>query len=151
MLAANAPTSIRAHAAPVTQPTRMQFLRPFTRRFVNPVTRVVAGWMPGFGILLYRGRKSGTEYRTPMNVFRRGDECVFALTYGPDVQWVKNIVAAGECRLVAGGRTIRLIEPRLYHDPGRTLMPPVVRQFLGLLRVSEFLRMRIEPRATIRA
>ena len=126
----------------------MQFLRPFTRRFVNPVTRLVAGWLPGFGILLYRGRKSGTEYRTPMNVFRRDSEYVFALTYGPDVQWVKNIVAAGECRLVTRGRTIRLIGPRLFHDPGRTLMPPVVRQFLGLLRVSEFLRMRIEPGAT---
>ena len=129
----------------------MQFLRPFTRRFVNPVTRLVAGSLPGFGILLYRGRKSGTAYRTPMNVFRRDDEYVFALTYGPDVQWVKNIVAAGECRLVTRGRTIRLIGPRLFHDPGRTLMPPVVRQFLGLMRVSEFLRMRIEPGATLRS
>ena len=135
----------------MAQPTRIQFLRPFTRRFVNPVTRLVAGRLPGFGILLYRGRKSGTEYRTPMNVFRRDDEYVFALTYGPDVQWVKNIVAAGECRLVTRGRTIRLIGPRLFHDPGRTLMPPVVRQFLGLLRVSEFLRMRIDRGATLRS
>ena len=46
--------------------TRLQFLRPFTIRFVNPVTRLVAGWLPGFGILRYRGRKSGKEYRTPM-------------------------------------------------------------------------------------
>jgi deazaflavin-dependent oxidoreductase (nitroreductase family) len=123
----------------------MQFLRPFTLRFVNPVTRLVAGRLPGFGLLLYRGRKSGTAYRTPMNVFRRGDEYVFALTYGPDVQWVKNILAAGECELVTGGRTIRLIEPRLIHDPARSLMPPVVREFLGLLNVSEFLGMRIAP------
>jgi deazaflavin-dependent oxidoreductase (nitroreductase family) len=121
----------------------MQFLLPFTRRFVNPITRLVAGWLPGFGILRYRGRRSGTEYRTPMNVFRRGDEYVFALTYGPDVQWVKNIVAAGECQLVTRGRPIRLVEPRLVHDPRRSLMPPVVRQFLGLMRVTEFLRMRI--------
>ena len=127
------------------QPTRMQFLRPFTRRFVNPITRLVAAWLPGFGILSYRGRKSGKDYRTPMNVFQLGDEYVFALTYGPDVQWVKNIMAAGECQLVTRGRTLRLIGPRLFHDPQRSLMPALVRPFLGSMRVSEFLRMRIAP------
>jgi deazaflavin-dependent oxidoreductase (nitroreductase family) len=125
--------------------TRLQFLLPFTRRFVNPITRLVAGWLPGFGILRYPGRTSGRDYRTPMNVFRRGDEYVFALTYGPDVQWVKNIVAAGGCLLVTRGRTIRLIGPRLVHDPTRSLMPPVVREFLGLMNVTEFLRARIAP------
>jgi hypothetical protein len=29
---------------------------PFTRRVVNPVTRLFAGWMPGFGMLTYLGR-----------------------------------------------------------------------------------------------
>jgi deazaflavin-dependent oxidoreductase (nitroreductase family) len=120
-------------------------MRSFTGRFVNPLTRLVAGWLPGFGLLLYRGRKSGNEYRTPMNVFRRGDEYVFALTYGRDVQWVKNVMAAGECHMVIRGRTIRLTGPRLFHDPSRSTMPPVVRQFLGLMHVTEFLEMRISP------
>jgi deazaflavin-dependent oxidoreductase (nitroreductase family) len=124
--------------------TRLQFLRPFTLRFVNPLTRRVGGWLPMFGILRYRGRTSGREYRTPMNVFRQGDEFVFALTYGADVQWVKNILAAGECRLRTMGRELYLVDPRLYTDPARRDMPFPVRQFLGLLRVTEFLRMRIE-------
>src|SRR5262245_4271509 len=125
--------------------TRLQFLRPFTIRFVNPITRLVAGRLPGFGILHYRGRKSGRDYRTPMNVFLRGNEYVFALTYGADVEWVRNIVAAGECRLETRGPTIRLIGPRFVHDPNRSLMPPVVRQFLGVMNVTEFLSMRIAP------
>jgi len=123
--------------------TRLQGMRPLTKRFVNPLTRLVAGWLPGFGLLLYRGRTSGREYQTPMNVFRRGEEYVFALTYGSDVQWVKNIMAAGECRLVTRGRTLRLIGPRLFHDPGRSLMPALVRPFLGFMRVTEFMRIRI--------
>ena len=124
--------------------TRLQGLRPFTLRFVNPLTRLVAGWLPMFGILRYRGRTSGREYRTPMNVFRQGNEFVFALTYGADVQWVRNILAAGECRLRTMGRELHLVDPRLYSDPARRDMPFPVRQFLGLLRVTEFLRMRIE-------
>ena len=123
--------------------TLLQFLRPFTMRFVNPLTRLVAGWLPGFGLLLYRGRTTGREYRTPMNVFSQGDEFVFALTYGAEVQWVKNIIAAGECGLKTHGRELRLVEPRLYSDPERQDMPFAVRPFLGLLNVSEFLRMRI--------
>ena len=30
------------------KPPRMALLRPFTTRIVNPLTRRVAGWLPGF-------------------------------------------------------------------------------------------------------
>ena len=124
--------------------TRLQFLRPFTTRFVNPLTRLVAGWLPGFGILRYRGRTSGREYRTPMNLFRRGQHMVFALTYGPDVQWVKNIVAAGGCDVRTLGRDVRLVEPELFTDRACREVPFVIRPFLRFMRVTEFLRMRID-------
>ena len=118
-------------------------MRPFTTRVVNPITRRFAGWLPWFGILTYRGRKSGKEYRTPMNVFRRGDSFVFALTYGSDVDWVRNIVAAGECSLRTRGRDIRLADPEVFVDPGQRLMPVLIRLFLRVNRVTEFMRMRI--------
>lgn len=124
------------------RPTRLQFLRPFTTRFVNPVTRIVAGWLPGFGILRYRGRKTGRDYRTPMNVFRRGDEYVFALTYGPDAHWVQNILAAGECELRTLGRDRHLVDPRLAIDPALRDMPLLIRPFLRFMRVTQVLRMR---------
>ena len=81
-----------------------------------------------------------------MNVFRHGDEYVFALTYGSDVQWVKNILAAGGCELVTMGRTVLLTDPRLFVDPRQRLMPLPVRLFLRLMRVTEFLSMRPAPR-----
>jgi deazaflavin-dependent oxidoreductase (nitroreductase family) len=120
-------------------------IRPFTTRVFNPISRRFVRWLPGFGILVYRGRKSGKEYRTPLNAFRHGNAWVFALTYGSDVQWVRNVVAAGEATLEVRRRKIRLVEPELIVDPERRLMPPVVRQALGLMRVSEFLRMRPAP------
>jgi deazaflavin-dependent oxidoreductase (nitroreductase family) len=117
-------------------------IRPFTTHVFNPVSRLFVRWLPGFGILGYRGRKSGKAYRTPMNVFRHGDAWVFALTYGSDVQWVKNVIAAGEATLEIRRRRIRLVDPELFVDPQRRLMPLGVRQVLGLMRVSEFMRMR---------
>jgi len=122
--------------------TRMTFLRPFTTHVFNRLTRHFVHRLPGFAIITYRGRKSGKRYRTPMNVFRDGDDYVFALTYGSDVQWVKNVLAAGSGELQIGGRTVALTDPELFTDPQRRLMPPPVRLFLGFMRVSDFLRMR---------
>ncbi len=123
-------------------PPRMAFISPFTKRVINPLTRRVATRLPGFGIISCQGRKSGKTYRTPMNVFQDGGDWIFALTYGSDVSWVKNVLASGEAVLEVGGRTIRLTEPEVFVDPKRRLMPPPVRFFLGLMRVSEFMRMR---------
>jgi deazaflavin-dependent oxidoreductase (nitroreductase family) len=117
-------------------------MRPFTTRVVNPVTRLVAGWLPWFGIVRCVGRSTGRTYRVPMNVFRNGDDYVFALTYGADVHWVRNVLAAGSCELETRGRIVSLRDPIVFTDPGRRLMPRLVRFALGLLRVDEFLRMR---------
>ena len=117
-------------------------VRRFTTGLFNPFSRHVAGWLPWFAILVYVGRKSGKTYRTPMNVFRHGQEYTFALTYGRDVQWVKNVLAAGGCEMVTRGRTVRLTEPRLFVDESLHLMPPPVRLVLRLIDVTDFLTMR---------
>lgn len=113
-----------------------------TTRVVNPITRLVAGRLPGFAILHQRGRSSGRTYDTPMNVFRADDAYLFALTYGSHVDWVRNVLAAGGCEMTTRGRRMRLVDPELIVDPDRGLVPQPVRLFLGLLRVTEFLRMR---------
>jgi len=122
--------------------TRMSFLRPFTTRVVNPISRRFAGWLPGFGLLTYTGRKSGRQYTAPLNVFKRGSSYVFALTYGSEVNWVRNVLAAGGCELRVRGRDIRLVEPELIVDPAGRLVPLPVRVFLRANRVTEYLRMR---------
>lgn len=120
--------------------TRIERIRSFTRRF-NPLMRPFAARLPGFAIIGHVGRRSGRWYRTPINVFHRDGDYVFALTYGPDVQWVRNVLAAGSAELQEGGRTVTLRDPRRITDPAASLVPLVVRPFLRLMRVTEFLRM----------
>ena len=117
-------------------------MRPFTTRVVNPLTRLVAGRLPWFAIVHQRGRHTGRLHHTPMNVFRHGDAYVFALTYGADVDWVRNVVAADGCTITTRGRKVMLDGPELIHDPTRRLVPWPVRVILRLLRVSHFLCMR---------
>jgi len=123
--------------------TRMLRVRPFTMLLINPVARLFAGWMPGFGLLTYRGRTSGRLYQLPMNVFRRGEHYIFVLTYGSESQWVKNVLAAGGCQIKVGGRQVRLIDPELIVNPPWDLLPLPVQLIERLAGVTEFLRMRV--------
>jgi len=124
--------------------TRMWGMRLIAMRVVNPVARTFAGWMPGFGLLTYRGRNSGRVYHLPINVFQRGDHYIFVLTYGSESQWVKNVLAAGECQLRARGRDVRLIEPELMVNPDWKLVPRPVQLIERLaVGVTEFLCMRV--------
>jgi deazaflavin-dependent oxidoreductase (nitroreductase family) len=123
--------------------TRLTPLRVLAFRFGNPFMRRIAGWLPWFGILTYRGRTTGRTYRTPINVFRRGDVMIVALTYGPEVQWVKNVRAAGGCQIRTRRRDLTLVEPELFEDPHRRAVPRLVGWSLGVIGASWFLRVRI--------
>jgi|SRR5919108_1424246 deazaflavin-dependent oxidoreductase (nitroreductase family) len=116
----------------------------------NRLTRPFAGFLPWFGVLEHVGRETGIRRRTPLNVFRQGDRFVIALTYGPDVEWLKNILHAGECRLLTRGRWLTLAEPHVYTDPRRRDVPAVVRPILALIGVREFVELR-GPRGVDRA
>ena len=112
-------------------------------RYLNRLTRPLAKRLPGFAMLTHRGRTSGRAYTTPINVFRRGDDYVFFLTYGSDVQWVKNVLATGSCSIETRGRRIELTDPELVTDPELRPAPPPVR-FIEqrLAGVTQYLRMR---------
>lgn len=110
-----------------------------TNRLIGPF----AGWLPWFGILEHTGRRTGTVRRNPINLFRRGDRYTIALTYGPDVQWLRNVEAAGRCRVRTRGRWIMLVEPRQFTDSSRRVVPLVVRPILALLRVTEFVELTV--------
>ena len=111
----------------------------FNTRVTNRVTSHVAGRLPGFGIVSHVGRRSGRVYRTPVNVFSDGERYIFALTYGADADWARNVLAAGGCELETRGRTVELRNPARFTDPTRHLVPLPVRPVLRLLGVDEFL------------
>jgi deazaflavin-dependent oxidoreductase (nitroreductase family) len=122
--------------------TRLRVLAPLTTHVFNRVTRLVAGQLPGFGVLTHIGRRTRRRYRTPLLVLRRGDDYVIALWYGSDVHWVKNVLAAGGCELRTRGHTIRLAEPRPSADPTRRVLPLPLRWAGAIVGLTEFLRLR---------
>jgi len=116
-----------------------RIVRQWNKAGLNRVTKHIAPWAPCMGVVIHRGRRSGRLYQTPVNVFAAKDGYVFALTYGPDTDWVKNVLAAGGCELRTRGHALRLTSPRLYHDQSRRGIRPVERQVLRLIGVADFL------------
>jgi deazaflavin-dependent oxidoreductase (nitroreductase family) len=114
----------------------------WNRAGLNRVTRHVAPWAPGLGLIVHRGRRSGREYQTPVEVFGAPDGFIIALTYGPDTDWLKNIQAAGGGELRTGGRTLRVGEPRVYHDEDRRGIRPLERSVLRVLGVADFAHLK---------
>jgi deazaflavin-dependent oxidoreductase (nitroreductase family) len=114
------------------------------RVVTNRVTGLFAGRVPGFGLIVHQGRRSGRQYRTPVNVFRVPRGYLVALTYGPDSDWVKNVLAAKGCILEVRGHRVRLVDARIVHDESRREVPPIVRVILGILAVTDFLHLACE-------
>ena len=111
----------------------------FNRIATNRVTGLFAGRVPGFAMVTHRGRRSGREYRTPVNVFRRSGGYRFALTYGADSDWVRNVIAGGGCRIDTVGHEVSLTEPRLASDKAVSWAPFPARQILRTIGATEYL------------
>jgi deazaflavin-dependent oxidoreductase (nitroreductase family) len=98
--------------------------------------------MPGLGLIVHRGRRSGRVYQTPVELFGTPDGFVIVLTYGLDTDWLKNLQAAGGGEVRTRGRTLRVGEPRVYHDEERRGIRPLERSVLRLLGVADFVRLK---------
>lgn len=105
----------------------------------NRVVRHIAPRFPGLGLVIHEGRRSGRVYRTPVNLFTKDGHYTIALTYGAGSDWARNVLAAGGCRIITRGRTVRLVAPRIVHDESRSAIRPLERVFLRVMRVADFL------------
>jgi deazaflavin-dependent oxidoreductase (nitroreductase family) len=120
------------------------WLARFNRTATNRVGTPIAARAPGLAVVLHLGRRSGRVYRTPIAVFRDGDAVVIALTYGARSEWVRNVMAAGECEIDHRGHRVHLVDPELitWHE-AVDVVPAVIRSILIVMNVDEFLRLRM--------
>jgi deazaflavin-dependent oxidoreductase (nitroreductase family) len=116
---------------------------------LNRLTRRLARRSIGpFSLVRNVGRKSGTVYETPVILAKVPDGFVAELTYGSEVQWYRNIVAAGRCEVVFRGEdyVVTTIQPYPV-EPGRAAFGFPAATLLRMLRRKEFrlLRSDLQP------
>ncbi|MFE5672604.1 nitroreductase family deazaflavin-dependent oxidoreductase [Agromyces sp. NPDC056523] len=107
-------------------------------RATEPVARALAGrrWFPLWAVIHHRGRRSGTDYATPIAIVPTTSrhDILIGLPWGAGTNWARNVVAAGGATLRWKGREVRAGEPRII-DCGeaaalaKPAFRPVVRRF----------------------
>ena len=110
----------------------------FNRVVTNRILRPLALLLPNFGLVVHRGRVSGREYQTLVNWWRDEETAIVALTFGSDIDWLKNLCAAGGGTIVNRGRTYPLGMPEVIGSEGLSRMPGTVRVILTSINVDQF-------------
>jgi deazaflavin-dependent oxidoreductase (nitroreductase family) len=121
-------------------------IRSFNKYITNPLLRTFANASRGpFAVIHHVGRRSGKSYETTIMIWRMGDDFVIALTYGPDVDWYRNLQAAGHGRLLWHGKRYAIEKPEpIDVTTALTAFPPTFRPLFRLLGVQHFLRVKYQ-------
>ena len=122
-------------------------LRTFVKHFVNPILRYATHSSRGpFALLRHVGRKSGKTYENPIMVWRVEDGFVIALTYGPQVDWLRNLQAAEQGTL-RWHRQEYVFQTPVFIDEKIALraLPAFIRGVLGVHGTHEFVKLVARP------
>jgi deazaflavin-dependent oxidoreductase (nitroreductase family) len=93
-------------------------------------------------VMTHVGRTSGKTYWTPLDAHPVEGGYVFILVYGSESDWVRNVLEAGQARLMIGGEEVSLNRPRLIdEDEAWHALPDTVNRPPRFLRITEYLRM----------
>jgi deazaflavin-dependent oxidoreductase (nitroreductase family) len=84
----------------------------FQVKYLNPMIKPFARYLPGMATIKHRGRTSGKPYETIVTAYRKGNVLAIALGHGK-TDWVKNVLAAGEADVHFIRRDVHIVNPRI--------------------------------------
>ena len=114
-------------------------------RLTRPAMLPLAGkrWNPIFAVVEHRGRKTGRVYGTPVAARRSGDGFIIALAFGAQVDWYRNLVAAGGGTIRWRGDMYSVAAPE--RVDAATVLPtfdPVQRRLLRIAGIDGYVQVR---------
>ena len=97
------------------------WVRQFNKRALNPAILSFAGHpLRPYAVIHHVGRRSGQTYATPVNVRPTPEGFIIPLYYGSNVDWCRNVLAAGRCTITWKGNDYPVVEPEVI-DPATVL------------------------------
>ena len=122
-------------------------IRYVNKRFTNRVMMKIAGKKHSPIVLIeHIGRKSGKTYKIPLMAAPLKDGFMFALTYGKNVDWFKNVVASNQAKMTYKGSRYQLREPAIVPtSEGQEAFTSPKSNILRLIGIQDFFYMKSAP------
>jgi deazaflavin-dependent oxidoreductase (nitroreductase family) len=120
-------------------------------RATKPLALKAAGTPGAYAsVVRHVGRTTGRSYETPVGAVATEDGFVIALPYGPNTDWLKNVLASGSATIVDKGHTYRVDRPQVVPLTVAALhFSPADQRAHRLFGVDQCLRVRrVEPDET---
>jgi deazaflavin-dependent oxidoreductase (nitroreductase family) len=123
----------------------LDHVRVFNKRLLNPLMLRLAGrkyWYAS--VIEHSGRRSGKHYATPVSAERTPEGFLIPLPYGVNVDWLRNVLAAGDATIRAHGQTYRVTQPEVISaETAAPELRPERRRTYDLFRVDNYLRVKV--------
>lgn len=115
-----------------------------TGRAVKPLVLRSAGTPGAYAsVIRHVGRTTGRPFETPVGAVATDDGFVIALPYGPNTDWLKNVLAGGSATIVDEGNTHRVDRPEVVPIAvAGSYFPPRDQRAHRLFGVEQCLRVR---------
>jgi deazaflavin-dependent oxidoreductase (nitroreductase family) len=113
-------------------------------RLTSPLTIGLAGkrWNPIFSVVEHVGRRSGRRFAAPVAARRTADGFVLTLAFGAQVDWYRNLAAAGGGTIRWRGRAYPVGAPvRIDAAAGRAAFHSIQRLFLRICGIDGYIRL----------
>lgn len=115
-----------------------RFVAQINKRVFNPPQVRKEGWP----LLTHVGRKSNVEHVTPLDTVPVEGGYLFFVIYGPESDWVQNVMKTGQAMLRIDGEDELLTSPRLVdREEAQRLAPPDLKFPPSWVNVKDFLVM----------
>ncbi len=89
-------------------------VRQLNKRIFNPAILGFAGRPQGpYAIVHHPRRNSDSAYTTPVKIRPTPEGFIIPLYYGRDVDWCRNVLAAGQCTITWKGNDYHVVEPEV--------------------------------------
>jgi deazaflavin-dependent oxidoreductase (nitroreductase family) len=110
----------------------------------KPLVLRSAGTAGGSAAVVHHvGRSTGRTYTTPVGAQPTDDGFVIALPYGPNTDWLKNVLASGSATIVRNGARHAVDRPQVVpFAAANPLFPPADQRAHSMFGVEQFLVVR---------
>lgn len=119
-------------------------IRVSNRYLLNPLMLRLAGHKHWYAsVIRHTGRRSGKQYATPVVADRTADGFVIPLPYGTGVDWLQNVLAAGQANVSAQGESYDVAQPEVIDaEAALPMLSADRKRTFARLGIAHYLRVR---------